>query len=144
MTATTFTPGARSARSLEERGGRAGGSARKRRVAIVEDEKELLELYLAYLGELGYESVFAVETGEELISAVAEGRVSPEVIVMDYRLPGIDGIETAKKALEIRPGMKVIVTTADDSVGRLADAEGYDFLRKPFSISTLVRTIAGT
>jgi DNA-binding NtrC family response regulator len=62
---------------------------------------------------------------------------------MDYRLPGIDGIETAKRLLKIAPGLEVIVTTAEDTVEQLAEAEGYPFLRKPFSISTLVRTIAG-
>ena len=142
-TAAPRSQGTRSARSLGVRSGRSDAPPRKKRVAIVEDEKDLLDLYSSYLGDLGYEYVFAVETGEELIKAVTDRKVSPEVIVMDYRLPGIDGIETAKRVVKIVPGIKVIVTTADDTVGQLADAEGYAFLRKPFSISSLVRTIAG-
>jgi CheY-like chemotaxis protein len=141
--AAPYPPRTNLTRSLGKRSGRSDAAAQKKRVAIVEDERDLLDLYSTYLRDLGYEGVFAVETGEELIKAVMDGRVTPEVIVMDYRLPGIDGIETAKRLLKIRPGTKVIVTTADDAVGRLADAEGYAFLRKPFFISTLVKTIAG-
>jgi len=141
--AARYTPET-STRSLGKRSSRSDLPAHKKRIAIVEDQRDLLDIYSTYLGELGYEGVFAVETGEELINAVKNGKVFPEVIVMDYRLPGIDGVETAKRLLKLRPGMKVILTTADDAVGRLADAQGYAFLRKPFSISTLVRTIAGT
>ena len=120
-----------------------GDGPAQKKVAIVEDERDLLDLYSAYFWEVGYGSVFAAETGEELIRAVTEGRVSPEVIVMDYRLPGLDGIETAKRLRKIIPGLKVIVTTADDTVERLAEAEGYGFLRKPFSLSALAGMIAG-
>ena len=141
--APAFPSKSRKSRSLgASHGSGRSDLPRKKRVAIVEDERDMLELYSSYLGDLGYDSIMAVETGEELVRAVEEGSASPEVVVMDYRLPGIDGIEAATRLSKIRPGTKVIVTTADDSVRQLAEEKGYAFLRKPFLMSALVRMIA--
>ena len=55
---------------------------------------------------------------------------------MDYRLPGRNGIETAREVVELIPKVKVIVTTADDSIAPEANALGYLFLLKPLSLAS--------
>jgi two-component system chemotaxis response regulator CheY len=91
--------------------------------------------------DLGFDSVFLATEGEEIVKAVADGRASPDVIIMDYRLPGINGIEAAKRILEHRPATKVIVASGDDSVREESISLGFSFLQKPFSLATFADRI---
>jgi CheY-like chemotaxis protein len=114
------------------------GGERRTRIALVEDDRELLETYSAVFENLGWEEVFAVLNGEEIVKAVKDRAVSPDVVIMDYRLPGMNGIEAAKRLLESKPGVKVVITTADDTVRAQARSAGLRFLQKPFSMDELV------
>jgi CheY-like chemotaxis protein len=113
----------------------------KMKIAIVEDEEALLTAYSDYLQRLGYDSVSTFANGEDLILAISQGKASPDLAIMDYRLPGENGIETAKQAAALRPTMKVVITTADDSVEAEAMKMGLSFLQKPFSLTQLLQTI---
>ena len=113
-------------------------------VAIVEDNVDMRRAYAAYLRSRGFSSVHTFETGEEFTKAVREGRIEPAIALVDYRLPGKDGIETAKGVSKLHSGMKVIVTTADDSVKREARTHGFRFLQKPFSLAALLRVMKET
>jgi CheY-like chemotaxis protein len=122
----------------EADGGESGGQApTQRKVAIVEDDPDLSMIYLTFLERLGYRSVLVVGDGESLVRAVMEGEFSPDLILMDSRLPGMSGIEAAKKIVERKPTVKVVFTTADDSVREQADALGFLFLQKPFTLAAL-------
>ncbi len=114
-------------------------AVRRRTVAIIEDEKEMRGAYSTYLRKLGYASVRTFATGESFERAVEEERTSPELLLVDYRLPGKDGIETAKDVTGQHPEVKVIVTTADDSVRSKAQLLGFHFLQKPFSLAALAQ-----
>jgi two-component system chemotaxis response regulator CheY len=111
-------------------------SGKKKSLAIVENEQDLISIYSRVIKELGFDPIIVAREGEEIVRAVAEGRVSPDVVIMDYRLPGINGIEAAKKILEHRPATKVIVASADDSVRDESLSLGFTFLQKPFSLAT--------
>ncbi len=108
-----------------------------RSIALVEDRRDLLSTYEAIFKSLGWKTVFAGAKGEELVAAAMKGTV-PEVVVMDYRLPGIDGIDAARRLRRVVPGVKVVVTTADDSVRAEAENAGLFFLQKPFSTENLI------
>src|SRR3954466_9103274 len=56
------------------------------------------------------ELVGHVERGEEAVEAVA--RLNPEVVIMDVRLPGIDGISAVKRIAEANPSVKTVVFSA--------------------------------
>jgi CheY-like chemotaxis protein len=114
---------------------------KKKRVAIVEDEPDVLTTYMMFLERNGYGSAVAFVTGEQFVQSVADGKVSPELVIMDYRLPGIDGLEAAKQAERLKPEMKVIITTADDSIEHRAATLGFSFLQKPFSLRQLLQVI---
>jgi two-component system, OmpR family, alkaline phosphatase synthesis response regulator PhoP len=116
--------------------GRGGAS-----IAIVENEKNLISIYSYVVKELGFRPIFIARGGEEILKAVADGRASPDVIIMDYRLPGINGIETAKRIVERRPSTKVIVASADDSIRDESISLGFSFLQKPFSLETFAKRI---
>src|SRR3954449_8574744 len=56
------------------------------------------------------ELVGHVESGEEVIDAVR--RLKPEIVIMDVRLPGIDGISAVKRIGEVNPGVKTDMVSA--------------------------------
>jgi CheY-like chemotaxis protein len=111
-------------------------------IALVEDQQELLSTYYAMFMRLGWSTVFAGTNGEDLLEAARNRSVVPDIVIMDYRLPGTDGIDAARRLLRILPGVMVIITTADDSVRKEAEAAGLYFLQKPFSIAVLIEFLS--
>ena len=103
-----------------------------KRVAIVDDDFELLTTYSAVLEHLGYATLTASD-GDEIVDQVLHGdEAAPDVILMDYRMPKMNGLDAAKTILRDRPSVKIIMSTADDSVKQEAISAGMTFLQKPF------------
>ena len=65
------------------------------RVLIVEDEKHLLALYRQELEDEGYE-VMSVSNGEDVLPSIKS--FQPEVVILDIRLPGVEGLEVLEQA----------------------------------------------
>jgi two-component system response regulator DesR len=81
------------------------------RLVIVEDNevfREALELLLGLRGDV--EIVASIADGEEAVEACR--RHDPDVVLMDYRLPGLDGIEATRAILTACPRVKVVALTA--------------------------------
>ena len=81
------------------------------RVLLVEDNQvflEALELLLGLQSDL--EVVAAVADGTSAAAAVREHK--PDVVLMDYRLPGIDGVQATKAVREAAPNVAVVCLTA--------------------------------
>jgi len=82
-----------------------------------------------------YDGVQAVERYEEL-------EEKPDVVLMDQRMPRLDGIGATKKLMEINPDVKVIFLSADDASKQEAlDVGASIFLSKPVQIEFLFNTI---
>ena len=81
------------------------------KVMVVEDSKEFQEVVVLTLGLQPYFKVVAMaDSGQEAL-AVFE-TASPDLVLLDYRLPGIDGVETAKRLKSRRPDIKMALVTA--------------------------------
>jgi DNA-binding NarL/FixJ family response regulator len=81
------------------------------RVVLVEDNqvfREALELLLGLRDDI--DVVASVADGSMAVSACVEHE--PDVVVMDYRLPGLDGVQATRAVVAICPGTKVVVLTA--------------------------------
>jgi DNA-binding NtrC family response regulator len=111
-------------------------------VAIVDDDRSICASVSKLIERLGYRPPIVAHDGEEIVTAIVNHGLSPDVIMMDYRLPGMDGLEASKKISKSRPGIKIILATSDDSVKSAALSEGFEFLQKPFSLRMLTRTIS--
>jgi DNA-binding NarL/FixJ family response regulator len=84
------------------------------RVVLVEDNdvfRETLELLLGLRGDL--EIVASVATGQEAIDIVA--RLDPDVVLVDYRMPGLNGAQTTAEVLRASPRSRVLCLTASIS-----------------------------
>ena len=102
------------------------------KIMVVDDEKEIRELLSIYLAEDGYE-VIAAASGEEAIELAQNEE--PQVILMDVKMPGIDGVEACKrlKGAERTKSIPVIMVTAYQDRDVEAYLEGADdFVNKPF------------
>jgi CheY-like chemotaxis protein len=118
---------------------RAKGKEAAKRVAIVDDEEELTSIFSVLIRKLGYREEFVADDGNKIVQAVFEDGISPDLILMDYRMPEMNGLQAAEKILKAKPWIKIILTTADDSVKEEAEAAGVLYLQKPFAISALAR-----
>ena len=81
------------------------------RILLVEDNqvfREALELLLGMRADV--EVVASVGDGSEVVSAVE--RYRPEVVLMDYRLPGMDGVQATAAVKEAHPEVAVVCLTA--------------------------------
>jgi CheY-like chemotaxis protein len=110
-----------------------------KRVLIADDEFSIRKLYERELKKEGYEVVFATN-GQEAIQKVRE--THPDVIVMDIRMPGMDGIEAMSRILEENNELPVIINTAyssykDNFLSWSADA----YLTKSADLSELKGTL---
>ena len=82
------------------------------------------------------------ETAEDGLQALKEE--SFDIIVSDFKLPGIDGIEFLKLATAYHPNsVKILITAYGDMdvVSEALDAGAQDFIEKPFSIRTLIDSL---
>jgi two-component system, response regulator PdtaR len=111
------------------------------RVVIAEDEA-LIRLDLAeMLAEEGYQVVGEAGDGERAVALTEE--LTPDLVVMDVKMPKLDGISAAAKIAERRIAPVVILTAFSqrDLVERARDAGAMAYLVKPFEKSDLVPAI---
>jgi diguanylate cyclase (GGDEF)-like protein len=113
----------------------------KGKVLIVDDEPDTLEILQALLSIEGYHVIIAA-TGEEGVKEAQ--KESPEVILMDINLPGIDGNEALRRIRQNNPFQCVIMLTAFATVENAIQAlkEGAtDFVKKPFENEHLIHIV---
>ena len=106
-------------------------------VLVVEDETILGDSIGVYLERSGFATALA-RSGEEAIKLAEES--SPDVAIMDVRLPGINGLEALRKVRDFSPGTEVIMMTAHASVSSAVEAMklgAFDYLSKPVDLDEL-------
>ena len=116
---------------------------KKRKILLVEDEAILRESLRDWLIEDGYD-VECVESGEEALEIIKKEEFG--VIVLDLKLPGIDGLQVFEEAKELKPETKGVIITAYPSKETLEKAKRLgliDYLPKPFKVEDLERIIGG-
>ena len=106
----------------------------KPRIVAIDDEPEFIDMLESYFGLRGYEIDVAVR-GAKGIEVIT--KKNPDVVLMDLKMPGIDGDEVLKLLKSMNPSPKVIIITAYDDGGktktRLLKMGAYACLDKPIS-----------
>jgi CheY-like chemotaxis protein len=90
------------------------------RVLVVDDTDHVRRMLTTMLSVDGFDVLGGAADGPSAIAAVVEG--SPDVVVIDYKMPAMDGLETARRIRAERPTQHVILYTAfvDEDVERAA------------------------
>ncbi|WP_282604558.1 sigma-54 dependent transcriptional regulator [Pelagibius sp. Alg239-R121] len=110
------------------------------RVLLVEDTPSLSIVYQEYLSKAGVKTELA-ETGADALRLLESGRF--RVVLLDLKLPDMNGIDILKQITERGLPAAVVVITADGSINTAVDAMrlgAYDFIVKPFSEDRLITT----
>lgn len=109
------------------------------RVFVVEDDKQVLELYRVILKMYGYEIAGFALDGKEAVRMFEAMNPRPDIIIMDQRLPLMSGVEATKEIMRMDPGAKVLFVSADVSSRESALSSGAtDFVVKPFQIKNFM------
>src|SRR4051812_22533532 len=123
--------------------GSSGGRGRKR-ILVVDDEKDLVDLITYNLQRNGYDFLSASNGNEALEIAVRE---QPDLVILDLMLPGIDGTEVVRRLRSDSrtAGIPIIMLTAkseetDVVVGLTLGAD--DYVTKPFSVKILLARLS--
>jgi len=108
-------------------------------VLVLDDEMDMLRLLKRSLAEDLDCSVDISSRGEEALRMLSEGHF--HVVLADIRMPGMDGMDFLRKALQMRSDLTVVMMTAYGSIDLAVQAikqGAYDFIAKPFEHEKLV------
>ena len=111
------------------------------RILVVDDELFVRELLLEFLSSEGFE-VSLADSGEKAV--VLMQSEPADVVLVDLKMPGIDGIETLKQIKKTAPNALAIVMTGYPTIGSSIEAlrcGAYDYVVKPFKLNDLKSSI---
>ena len=112
------------------------------RIFVVEDETDLLGYYVHALTVAGYQVAGTAANGAEALARLEADPQRPDVIIMDHRMPVMNGLDATRVILRQDPTAKIIFASADEKVEREARELGVlAFRKKPFSLQWLIRSI---
>jgi len=109
------------------------------KILIVDDEVDILTLFKDVLESVGHEVDIAID-GESGLKKFRDKKY--DVIVMDYRMHGKNGIDVAEEMLKMDRNTKIIFASADSSIKEKALEMGaVGFLLKPFDIDQIIKEV---
>jgi len=111
------------------------------KILVIDDDSIIRTLLSNSLGKAGYEVLTAAdgESGLEIIN-----KDKPDLVVTDYQMPGMSGIDLITEVLKKQPGLPVILLTAHGDVAltiRSIQVGAYDFIEKPIQMQELLEAI---
>ncbi len=110
----------------------------KAKILLVDDEPGMLR-YIKTLLEVEEHQVATASTGEEALEIVEKG-MTPDLVLLDLLMPGIDGLETLESLRKLRPGMKVVILSCVNDTKKVVQAirlGATDYITKPFQKAEL-------
>lgn len=111
------------------------------KVLVVDDQKTVCYSLQRFLRSEGY-NVHTATSGEEALSVIND--VKPDLVIMDVRMPEMDGIEVLRKIKESHPQVQVIMMTAFSTTEKAIQAiklGAYDYITKPFDNDELLMRV---
>src|SRR5262245_56874821 len=115
---------------------------RQPRLLVVDDEVELMRALEETLADQGY-AVRRVTSGPAALEALRAGPF--DLMLTDLMMPGMDGIQLLKTALELDPDLVGIIMTGQGTIPTAVEAMkvgAFDYLLKPFKLQTVLPVLA--
>jgi DNA-binding response OmpR family regulator len=126
-------------RGAHERARTDNSAAARRPILVVDDDPEILAMLRDFLESEGL-VVRTAANGAEALEALDE--VAPALILLDMRMPVLDGWAFAQRVRERQLGYPIVVMTAAESARAWAEEIGATgYIAKPFDVNELLQTI---
>jgi len=112
------------------------------RILVVDDEAPVREVLTEYFVTEGY-AVEEATSGVEALTAIRGGRA--DLVLLDVRMPGLDGVQVLRRIRELDQNVPVIMVTANEDVGLAKETlklGAFDYVAKPFDFDYLDRAVA--
>lgn len=113
---------------------------RQERILVVDDEEKIRAIVRSYLQQEGYQ-VDEASTGEDAVTRVRERM--PDLVVLDVRLPGMDGMEALRHIRRFSDVYVIMLTARAEETDKLIGLEvgADDYMTKPFSPRELIARV---
>jgi two-component system response regulator (stage 0 sporulation protein F) len=110
-------------------------------ILVVDDDQQVRTTIVRGLTALGY-AVRDAAGGAAALALIAEQK--PQLVILDYMMPGMDGAETAREIAKLDPDIPIIFSTGHAAlrVLRQAAGEGASILEKPFTLAELDQLVS--
>jgi DNA-binding response OmpR family regulator len=112
------------------------------RILVVDDEPEVRLVLTEFLESRGFE-VTTAESGAKALAVVDS--IKPHVVLLDVTMPEMNGIETLKQLAALKPGLPIIMVTANadvDVTSKLLAMGAADYIPKPFDLDYLGQAVS--
>jgi CheY-like chemotaxis protein len=112
-------------------------------VLVCEDYETVREFTREALQDAGFK-VVVTENGPAALAALDDEHGSVDLLVVDFAMPGMNGVEVTRRARQCRPELPILLITGNANLGAVSDeAKGIPLLTKPFKQMQIVSAVAG-
>jgi DNA-binding response OmpR family regulator len=112
-----------------------------RKILVVDDEIDICDFVKNFFEERGYQVLTALSGEDAIVIAKTE---KPELVLLDIKMKGMDGIAALKHLREINRGQKVIMVTALEDQDKMDEASrlgACDYVTKPLMLDYLENAV---
>lgn len=107
-------------------------------ILIADDEVDILSLLEKMLTLFGYNVIGKAHNGREVVEIYKKLQNNPDIVLLDYIMPILNGLDAAKELLAFHPNCNIIMITAHDGIEAIASKIGIKYvLKKPFNYKGL-------
>jgi two-component system, NtrC family, response regulator AtoC len=110
-------------------------------ILVVDDEQPIMQLCVKVLEDQGH-TVDGFTRGEQILGRL--GTQPTDLLVVDYKMPGLNGVEVVRRSRALRPGVRVLMITGHGTQDVLDEAQAVGvngILLKPFTPNELVEAV---
>jgi CheY-like chemotaxis protein len=109
-------------------------------VMVIDDDVFVLEVAVILLKRLGY-SVVSAESGQTALEILSADNRAIDLVLMDFCMPGLSGVELAEKIRGRLPGIKIVLSSGYNRDMAEADRITNHFIQKPYTLSSLAANL---
>lgn len=107
-------------------------------VLIADDEDDILSLIENFLLIFGHNVIAKAHNGREAVEIYKNLQNKPDIVLLDYIMPVLNGLDAAKELLAFHPDCNIVIVTAHDGIEVISSKIGVKFvLKKPFNYTDL-------
>ncbi len=108
-------------------------------IFIADDDPSIVDVTRILLEGMGYSVVGTAFNGKAAIDAIKKLAKKPDIVIMDYRMPILDGFEASLELKRETSISYIILATADEDVkSKASELEGFKVINKPYDFEKLI------